>query len=335
MSVPAEPIDVVYTWVDDSFPGYMGQLNAYADDPRDTDPNRTRDNLDILRFSLRSVWQNLPQIRNIHILSMRPQVPPWLDTSHPKIHVTHHDEIMSASILPTFNSFSIVSHLHLLPDLSSRFLYFEDDMLALSPDLLNAFFDTDGVPLLHLDTRKIVPQNRLNPSTESPWNLALANMDTLLSDRFGPAPRRHITHGPHLLEKDICAQMCRDFAEHIDITRKSRFRTGDNVPPEVLACFLAVENGAAKIAPDRLSQKVQGYVSIDNFLPWTWFNLRRMDRRQPLSATLNDNFQSAPNPRVEKMVRTWMMRRFLVAAPWERTPISDTPNSPPQPRPQP
>ena len=31
-------IDVVYTWVDDTFPGYAEQLSRYADVPADTTP---------------------------------------------------------------------------------------------------------------------------------------------------------------------------------------------------------------------------------------------------------------------------------------------------------
>ena len=113
-----EPIDLVFTWVDDSFPGYREAMNKYVADPHDLNPNRTRDNLDVIRYSMRSVAKNLPWVRRIYLVSMRPQVPRWLDVNHPRISLVHHDQIMDAGVLPTFNSFAIVSHLHLLPDLS-------------------------------------------------------------------------------------------------------------------------------------------------------------------------------------------------------------------------
>ena len=70
-----EPIDIVYTWVDDSFPGYLDELNRYTDTAHDTNPNRTRDNLDVIRYSLRSVARHAPWVRRIYLLTCRPQVP--------------------------------------------------------------------------------------------------------------------------------------------------------------------------------------------------------------------------------------------------------------------
>ena len=107
----SEPLDLVYTWVDDSFPGYLDELNHYVADKRDTNPNRTRDNLDIIRYSQRSLARNLSGIRKIYFLTCRPQLPAWLNTDHPQIEVVHHDQIMDPAILPTYNSFAIVSHL--------------------------------------------------------------------------------------------------------------------------------------------------------------------------------------------------------------------------------
>jgi hypothetical protein len=59
---PDEPIDVVYTWVDDQQPGYRELLSRYAKTKHDSDPARTRDNLDTLRFSLRSLQRYAPWV---------------------------------------------------------------------------------------------------------------------------------------------------------------------------------------------------------------------------------------------------------------------------------
>jgi hypothetical protein len=93
------------------------------------------------------------------------------------------------------------------------------------------------------------------------------------------------------------------YADLIARTRASRFRGADNVPPEFLARHLALETGAALRAPMSLSLRVQGYVSLENLLPWTWLQLARTARRKSLSMTLNDSFGDAPNPRVEALVR--------------------------------
>ncbi|SHI59523.1 Stealth protein CR2, conserved region 2 [Shimia gijangensis] len=317
MSQLAEPIDLVYTWVDDSFPGYQETLNDYVSDKHDSNPNRTRDNLDIIRYSLRSTAKNLKGIRRIYFVSCRPQVPAWLNVDHPQIEVVHHDQIMSQDILPTFNSFCIVSHLHLLPGISRRFLYIEDDMLVMSPDLLPALFAPDGMPYAHFKPLQVQTLDKLDPVKSSPWNLSLATANQALSQRFGSEPRNHIIHGPQIMDTESCEAMCRNYAELIDKTRHSRFRAGDNVPPEWLSRHLAVEIGAAVKADWSLSRKIQGYVSLENFAPWTWWQLKWVNRRKPLSITLNDSFESTPNPRVEAMVRTQLEQWFPEPSPFE------------------
>ncbi|MDJ0824372.1 MAG: stealth conserved region 3 domain-containing protein [Rhodobacter sp.] len=317
MAETEDPIDLVYTWVDDGTPGYLEVLNRHAADPRDRNPDRTRDNLDLIRYSLRSVAQNLPWIRNIHLVSMRPQVPPWLNRDHPQLRLVHHDQIMDARVLPTFNSFAIVSHLHLLPGLSRHFLYVEDDMLVMTPQLRPSLFAPDGRPYVHLKPKKVVPRDRLDPATARPWNLALANADAALSQSFGPGPRDHLIHGPQILDREVCARMVADYPDLIAATRTSRFRAGDNVPPEFLARHLALETGAAVRAPWHLSRRVQGYMSIENLAPWTWAQLTRLRLRRPQTVTLNDSFGAKPNPRVEAMVKRQLEAWFPKPSPYE------------------
>ena len=60
-----EPIDAVYTWVDDSAPGFQKQWKRHASDPFDHDPLRMRDNLDLLKYNLRSLATYAPWIRHI------------------------------------------------------------------------------------------------------------------------------------------------------------------------------------------------------------------------------------------------------------------------------
>ena len=123
------PIDVVYTWVDDGFPGYLELLGDHAETPHDRNPNRTRDNLELLRFSLRSLSRYAPWVGRVYLVTCRPQLPAWLDPEASNLTIVHHDQIIDAEVLPTFNSFAILSHLYRIEGLSDRFLYFEDDML--------------------------------------------------------------------------------------------------------------------------------------------------------------------------------------------------------------
>src|SRR5580658_8510601 len=87
-------LDIVYMWVDDRWPGYAETLARYARSAHDRNPNRTRDNLETLKYSLRSVSHFAPWRGKIFVVTCRPQCPAWLDRRHPDIRLVHHDEFM-------------------------------------------------------------------------------------------------------------------------------------------------------------------------------------------------------------------------------------------------
>lgn len=313
-----ETVDIVYTWVDDSFPGYRELLATHAGIAHDSNPNRTRDNLELLRYSLRSLDAHVPFARKIYLLSCRPQIPAWLDTDHPDLVVVHHDDIMAPEILPTFNSFAIVSHLAKLPGLSRTFLYFEDDMLAFSPLKLADFREPDGRAKAFLTGKASPVLAGLDPERASPWNLAMANANRLLEQRFGPGRRRYLAHGPQLIDAALFEEMCEEFREVIEATRASRFRAGHNVPPEYLYPHFAAESGHAVAVSPAETRRAMGYASLENFLPWTFAQLRYLEWAKPLAVTLNDSFGNEPNPRVVAHMRRTLERWFPVPSRFEK-----------------
>ena len=101
-----------------------------GDDPASS--NRFRDNNE-LRYSMRSIEKYAPWVRKIHVLT-NGQVPNWLNIEHPRIHlVTHADIFPNSSHLPVFSSPAIEAHLHRIPGLSNRFIYFNDDVFLGNP----------------------------------------------------------------------------------------------------------------------------------------------------------------------------------------------------------
>jgi hypothetical protein len=107
------------------------------------------------------------------------------------------------------------------------------------------------------------------------------------------------------------------FAGEIEATRQSRFRANGNVPPEYLYQQYLVDSGKGAIGDEKLSRLVEGYASLENFLPWTWLQLRRLEFRKPLTMTLNDSFEKTPNPRVERHVRKTLEKWLPDPSPFE------------------
>ena len=87
--------------------------------------NRYRDN-DELRYNFRSLEKYAPWLRRIHLVT-NGQVPNWLNVAHPRVRVvTHADIFPNPAHLPVFSSPAIEVHLHRIPGLSRRFIYFND-----------------------------------------------------------------------------------------------------------------------------------------------------------------------------------------------------------------
>lgn len=318
-SVAGGRIDAVITWVDGEWPGYETLLSQYAAAPRDTDPSRTRDNLELLRHGLRGLARHAPWLNNIYLVTCRPQVPRWLNTAHPRLVVVHHDEIMPQALLPSFNSFAIVSHLHLIPGLSERFLYLEDDMLLLRDVSPGDFLDAAG-RLVAFERPKPTPRHDTfrDAARQSPWNLALAEANRLLDEAYGPARRGYVNHVPLLIETALWQAMIERFPAAFATTRRARFRAASNVPPEYLyPHFMLARGGASRASLERLTASC-GYVPLEDLWPVTGFALWRLARQQPKWVTLNDNFGQRPNPFTVRMARRFLAAQEPRPSPFER-----------------
>ena len=301
-------LDVAYTWVDDRWPGYRAQLRQHAAGRHDLNPNRTRDNLDLLRYSLRSLARHAPWVRNVHLFTCRPQVPAWLDTGHPRLRITHHDEVMDPALLPTFNSFAIVQHLHLLPGISRRFVYLEDDMLLGSAVGVEDFI---AYP-------RIGRTRRQAHAADSPWTAAVAQANRLLDERFG-RKHRWVHHFPLLIDVERWREMLGEWPDALGRTRASRFRAHDNVPPELLYFHYALARDGVPSASLARSYRDCFYFPLENRLWQMRLQRAAVEALRPKFVTMNDNFDERPDPRVEAYLRAVLGRWLPAPSPFERS----------------
>jgi hypothetical protein len=307
MKVANVPIDIVYTWVDDQLPGYRNQLQQYAKSKHDTNPNRTRNNLDILKYSLRSVEKYTPWIRNIYIITCRPQAPKWLGNTSNRIKLIHHDEIIPNEYLPTFNSFCIVSFMHRIQGLSEYFLYIEDDMLFGNPTELDDFISLSGNKLLvHPRIIKTTSAAKRNDNNQGPWDLALAYCNQLLNMSFGERNRHSINHVPLLIEKKTWGDMIEKWADSFEITRQSRFRSKLNVAPEYLYPYYMFYTEKANMTGIYSTYKKTFYLGLENNSLLTAAGLAMIKFFRPKMYCLNDNFGNNPDAGIVKMARKFL-----------------------------
>lgn len=100
------PVDLVVLWVDGNDSNFVRERNAWA--ARLGVPVETARfvQTDELRYVLRSVEKFLPWISRV-VLVTNGQVPPWLNSHHPRLKILPHHAFMPPECLPTFNSCAI------------------------------------------------------------------------------------------------------------------------------------------------------------------------------------------------------------------------------------
>ncbi|XP_031330046.1 N-acetylglucosamine-1-phosphotransferase subunits alpha/beta [Photinus pyralis] len=127
-----ELVDVVYTWVNGSDPRFLANLRAFlrtdvSTTTQDYSSQRFDDKYE-LKFSLRSLEKYAPWVNHVYIVT-NGQIPYWLNLDYEKVTVVSHEEIFAdGDDLPSFSSPAIESHLHRIPGLTDRFVYFNDDI---------------------------------------------------------------------------------------------------------------------------------------------------------------------------------------------------------------
>ena len=128
MNEKKEKIDVVYTWVtfNQKLKKEINELKGeHSND--NSDPHRYIDN-DELKYSLRSLERNANWVHKIYIVVHDGQRPLWLKET-PRLKIIKHSDIIPKKYLPTYNSLCIESFLYKIPNLTEKYIYFNDDLL--------------------------------------------------------------------------------------------------------------------------------------------------------------------------------------------------------------
>lgn len=228
------PVDVVYTWVNHKDPDWQRLFQTYkqAAEGRDAvdSENQVSDDakamsrfhsIDELRFSMRSVAENLPWVRKIYIFT-NCAVPAWLKDQHPRIAWVQHSEVIPEDYLPTFSSHVIESFLHRIPDLANQFIYLNDDVFIAKPLEKTFFFEPGGSSRSFLEGYGMVsgPVRSGDPD----YLNASRNSARLVHQAFGVAPTRLHNHTAFALRRDILKQIENRWPQEFHMFRQNRFR---------------------------------------------------------------------------------------------------------------
>jgi hypothetical protein len=126
-------MDVVITYVNGCEKVWRTSFNKYG-----TDPLQYMKFYDwgTLRYVLRGIATYMPYIKNVFlVVSNIEQIPDYVDQS--KVKVVLHKDFIHEEFLPTFNACTIELFLHRIKELDEYFIYFNDDILPISPIAYN------------------------------------------------------------------------------------------------------------------------------------------------------------------------------------------------------
>jgi len=307
-----EPVDLVYTWVNDLFPGYAEIRDKWADLYKiQVKPERERDHLDLLRYSLRSIEKySRWAIGNIYIVTMRPQIPSWLnlDVKDPKLKIVHHDEIFENSEnLPTFNCNAIYFNIHRIKGLSRYFILFDDDYFLGSNVYLSDFITQDGEIKIYFDINCLTPKAEEKDTADSEYLKSLAATNEHLNNCFmKDDKRRFFRHVPLLIRKDLFSSMGND--PIIQNTISNRFRCEKDTVFDHFYNHMILYDRQIKttIVPLWRLYLHTNFHRLTNNFRMQYLQLKWLKWTRPKFFCLNDDMGTNPNKKVVNLVTNFL-----------------------------
>lgn len=306
-----KPIDVVYLWVDGQDPEWSETRDSVIAELTGTvpsnssDPSRFRDNGE-LRYSLRSIFHHCDWVRNI-ILVTDSQVPPWLDTSHPRIRMVTHQELFGSSgRLPTYNSHAITSRIHHLDGLSEQFLILNDDVFVGHDIGPEKFFLSNGMSKFFMSQATL----RYTNSYQQAHEAARRNVVDLIHRDFGVAPSRIFCHTPVPQLRSLLFELEERYPDLFETTWSHQLRSPDD---------FQINSWMHHYIGYLLRRTVPGTI------PYTYFSLGAKNLKHRLEALLANRWAAtfclndSPEASAEnlKFLKGWLERYYPVPAPWE------------------
>jgi len=140
-------IDIVLLWVDGNDPEWQKEYRKQKESLTESDALATGasryQDWNNLEYIFRGIEKFMPWVRKIHFITYG-HFPTWLKVDHSKLVIHRHQDIFqNPDHLPTFNSNAIEFNMIGIPDLSEKFILFNDDSFVLKPTSPDRFFQNN------------------------------------------------------------------------------------------------------------------------------------------------------------------------------------------------
>lgn len=225
------PVDVVFTWVDNTDPVWQGKYQKYVQQASGdnigqfaTDIARF-DNHNELYYSVKAVKKYLPWVNHIYIVTDN-QVPNWLGEFN-GISIVDHKQIIDEQYLPTFNSHVIEAFLHKIPNLSENFIYFNDDVFVARALPKEHFFSANNLASIFISSKNL--PEMFHRGVQTPTLLASLKSLELLARLHHHMVTNALVHTYYPLKRSVYEQAWQAFESEIRQFLSNRFRGNNDI----------------------------------------------------------------------------------------------------------
>ena len=300
-------VDLVYLWCDGNEPAFWERKNYWLKQENRPAMQAVADGrweqVDELKYSLRSVEKYLPWIHHIYVVTDR-QVPMWLKTDNPKLTVVDHSEIIPEKYIPVFNSSAIETSIYKIPGLAEHFLLANDDTFV-NRSLKKSFFFQDGKPIFRMQLSMLNPQ--------SLYQASLLHTIDLLEKDFGAQIPFFSTRNlaPHhnidaYLKSDYedCAN---HFEKEYEKTLSHKFRKADDIQRIGVAIWTVMKgHGLVKVvyASTKKPHRIDSLFATNTRRNYA----KKIASMNPGLFCINDGELSTPQDRMR--LKKYLHKRF-------------------------
>lgn len=319
------PVDIVYLWCDASDKVWRdkknNELKKYGKvlDKDSISECRFIQN-DELKYSLRSLEKFAPWINNIFIVTDN-QIPQWLDTSNPKIHIVDHREILPPEYLPTFNASAIEAAIHKIPGLSEHFLFANDDMFFGNFVTKDFFFNSNGLPIFRFAGRRIV-----NKKYKHLYGYMISQAYNLVRNKLGESVPYFPHHNIDAYRKSDIEKCYAEFQKGFENTASQKFREPDCIQRSIYEYWsIAKGFGEFRILggfSDKLSRIFTKTSPDSMVIELKKGKLKQIEKLRPYLFCLNDSLRTNDEDRMA--MKYFLEKSFSMPSSFEKKPEKST-----------
>lgn len=306
-------IDLVYLWVDSADKNWLKRKN----DAIKTETKYAKDaisdcrfiNNDELKYSLRSVVQNAPWVKNIFIVTDK-QVPEWINLENKRIKIVDHSEIIPIEKLPLFNSCAIESRIPFIPNLSENFIYANDDMFIWQP-IEKTFFFENNKAICRVG-KKI--QNR---EYKHIYGYTITNAYKIIKNYCGINIPYFPHHGIDAYKKSTFIECIKEFEKKFDETLNHKIRDFNDLQRVIVLYYMLYKNvGILKQTEINLFNKLIGKHSESDCYDLKKSTLSKIKKSQAKLMCINDCRKTTDKER--KAIKELLENKFPIKSEFEK-----------------